>query len=281
MRALRSRAAAYLEAGVTIHFRGPAGIGKTALALDLASRRGRPVSLVTGGRELTSADLLGRATGETTREVRDRYVQRVLRTETRSRTEWRDSVLAEAMALGHTLVYDEFTRSAPETNNALLSALEEGLIAFADPSRSRRYLEAHSAFRMILTSNPDDYAGVSRAPDALLDRMVTFELRWPPAAEEAGAVARRTGVAVGDARVIVDLVRDVRARDDAVNPPSLRTAITLARLAAAQGARASAEDPVFVQICMDVLGARFGGGLDTRAALRALILSTAGAGGAA
>ena len=256
MEAIRDRAHAYLRAGVPVHFRGPAGVGKTTLALDVAARLGRPVALLTGGDEITSGDLLGRQLGETTREIRDSYVQRVVRTESRSRAEWRDSLLAEAMERGHTLVYDEFTRSPPAANNALLSALEERVLVFANPARGARYLHAHPDFRAILTSNPDEYAGVAGAPDALVDRVVTFDLGWCSEAGETAIVAARTGLPARDAGAVVALVRGLRARTAAPNPPSTRTALTIARLLAAQGVPARPSDARYVQICLDVLGAR-------------------------
>jgi gas vesicle protein GvpN len=226
------------------------------LALDLAARLGRPVAFLSGGEEIDSEDLIGGRLGETTCEVRDRYVQRVVRTESRRRAQWSDSVLSEAMERGHTLVYDEFTRSRPEANNVLLSALEERLITFADPARDRRYLHAHPEFRVILTSNPGEYAGVAAAPDALIDRMVTFDLAWCSQETETGIVARRSGLPLRDAAVVVGLVRALRDRSGARNPPSIRTALMIGRLLAAQGARATARDVNFVQICLDVLEAR-------------------------
>ena len=58
----------------------------------------------------------------------------------------------------------------------LLSALEERVLAFTDPVAGRDLLAADPEFRVILTSNPGDYAGVNAAPDALIDRVVTFRL---------------------------------------------------------------------------------------------------------
>ena len=176
LRSIQSLAVAYLTPGAPVRFRGPAGAGKTKLALNVAAHFGRPVSLVAGDSRMTSADLIGRKVGLNTRHVQDRYVQRVVKTAAESRVAWADSVLTEAMLQGHTLVYDEFTRAPAEANNALLSALEKRILILSNPAGTQRYVRGPPEFRAILTSKPEEYAGVSAAPDALFDRMVTFDL---------------------------------------------------------------------------------------------------------
>ncbi len=265
LRSMHSRAVAYLRAGAPVHFRGPAGAGKTTLALHVAAWLGRPVSMVTGDSRMTSADLLGREVGETTTRLHDRYVSRVVKTASATRVAWSDSALTEAMTKGWTLIYDEFTRAPAEANNALLSALEERVLILSNPASGRRYVRAHPEFRAILTSNPEEYAGVSAAPDALFDRMVTFDLSWSDHAAERGIVASRTGLDEADADVVVRLVRAVReagSKAGAASPASLRTAILLGRIMAALGVKAQARDERFAQICLDVLDARAPRGAD-------------------
>jgi gas vesicle protein GvpN len=160
------------------------------------------------------------------------------------------------MADGHVLVYDEFTRASPEANATFLSALEEGTLVLTDPAAGRRYLRAHPEFRAIFTSNPEDYAGVSTAPDALFDRMITFDLSSVRAETEAGIVACRTGIAPDDARVLVDLLRSLADSMPSENPPSVRTALMIGRVMAALSLGASARDERFVQVCLDVLETR-------------------------
>ncbi|MGF1469973.1 MAG: AAA family ATPase [Sandaracinaceae bacterium] len=256
LRSLRSRALAYARAGVAVHFRGRAGMGKTTLALEVARALGRPVALVTGDHALDSARLLGHAVGEDTVRTHDRYVQRVTRTQASTRTSWSDGILTTALAEGHTLVYDEFTRTPAETNNVLLSALEERLLVLTTPLREQPVIRAHAEFRVILTSNPDEYAGVGPAPDALLDRMVTFEVRGLGAVAEAAMIAARTGIPPEDAAVVARLVDELRRSLPPDHPPSLRTAVMIGRLLRALGIRACATEDRFVQVCLDVLGAR-------------------------
>jgi len=253
---LRSRALAYLRAGVAVHFRGRAGMGKTSMALRLAGDLGRPVALVTGDQGLSARDLVGRELGSERKMLQDSYVQRVKKLHETTRAAWCDGVLTESMEKGHTLVYDEFTRSSPDTNNILLSVLEERLLVVPSPVRRERYVHAHPEFRIIFTSNPEEYAGVTAAPDALFDRMITLDVSWLSLETEAGIVAARTGLAVGEARETVALLRALRDVIPGENPPSLRTAITMGRIMAMLGVRADRSDERFVQICLDVLEAR-------------------------
>src|SRR4030042_3108159 len=60
---LVERALAYLDAGYPINLSGPAGTGKTTLALHIASQLGPPVTLIHGDDEFGSSDLVGNAPG--------------------------------------------------------------------------------------------------------------------------------------------------------------------------------------------------------------------------
>ena len=255
---LESRALTYLGAGVPVHFQGPAGMGKTTLALRVAGRLGRPVGFLTGNSWLTRDDLVGRQVGHSLRRIDDSYIASVRRTESQSRADWEDAVLTAAMEEGHTLVYDEFTRAPPEANATLLSVLEERVLVFTDPAARRAYVEAHPEFRVILTSNPEDYVGVNAAPDALLDRIVTFRLDHLSAEAEAGIVSARTDLDPANAQRLVALVRRLRTAGLPGMPASLRTALLIARLMRAQDIAPVVQDPRFLQICADVLCGRSG-----------------------
>src|SRR5579864_6668425 len=172
---LAERALAYLDAGYAVHFAGPAGTGKTTLAFHVAARRERPVTLIHGDDEFSSSDLIGKDTGYRKSKLVDNYIHSVLKTEENMSTLWMDNRLTMACQQGHTLIYDESNRSRPEANNSLLSVLEERILNLPSLRRSGEgYIEVHPEFRAIFTSNPEEYAGVHKTQDALMDRLITI-----------------------------------------------------------------------------------------------------------
>jgi nitric oxide reductase NorQ protein len=250
------RALLYLNAGIPIHLRGPAGTGKTTMAMQLAARLGRPAVLLTGDDGLTPGHLVGREIGMKSKQVVDRYVHSVHKVETHTTSIWSDAVLTQAVVEGLTFVYDEFTRSPPEANNPLLSVVEERILIFPAGTRRERLVRAHPEFRAILTSNPEEYAGVSRPQDALLDRVITLDLDDYDRETEIGIVANRSGLEHTAATGIVDLVRAIRRLPKVQHPPSMRSAIMIARVVARERILPTADDPRFIRLCLDVLAAK-------------------------
>jgi len=252
---ITNRALAYLQAGYPVHFSGPAGTGKTTLALHVAALRGRPVSLMHGDDEFGSSDLVGGEYGYRKSKLIDNFIHSVVKTEESMSTLWADNRLTLACKAGDTLVYDEFTRSKPEANNALLSVLEERLLTL--PKRRDQgdgYLEVHRDFRAIFTSNPEEYAGTHRTQDALMDRLITVQVGYYDRETEVRITQAKSGIQVDQAEAIVDIVRALRDLGDGKQGPSLRASIMIARVTAQQDARARSGDSTFTDICHDVLG---------------------------
>jgi nitric oxide reductase NorQ protein len=247
------RALAYLGAGFPVHFRGPAGTGKTTLALHVAAQLGRPVMLIAGDEQFTSADLIGEQSGYRFRRVVDRYIHSVVKYEEDAQQQWVDNRLTTACREGFTLVYDEFTRSRPEANNVLLAVLEERVLVLPTATGPSSYVKVHPEFRAIFTSNPQEYAGVHESPDALSDRLVTMDLDYYERETEIAITASNSRLPYDEAARVVDIVREFRASGEYDQAPTLRACIMIARVAALQGLVPSARDPRFVQICLDVL----------------------------
>lgn len=245
------RAMTYLDAGYACHFRGSAGTGKTTLAMHVANQRGRPVILLFGDEEFGTSDLVGKEKGLVSTRVTDNFVRSVTRTEEFHRPQWVDSRLTTACKHGYTLVYDEFSRSRPEANNVLLTVLEERILALSDAPQGSNYMRVHPEFRAVFTSNPEDYAGVHRTQNALLDRMITIELDYYDRDTEVAITQARAGADRGSAERIVDLVRRIRAAGGS-QQPTLRASIMVGRILRQLGP-AAFKDPVFVDACMDVL----------------------------
>jgi nitric oxide reductase NorQ protein len=253
IRELTERALAYLAAGFPVHLRGPAGTGKTTLALHVAAQLGRPVMLIAGDEEFATSDLIGGQYGYRYRKVVDRFIHTVLKYEEDATQRWVDHRLTTACREGFTLVYDEFTRSRPEANNVLLAVLEERLLVLPTMSRDDAYVKVHPDFRAVFTSNPQEYAGVHEAQDALSDRLVTIDLDYYDRETEIAITAARSGLPMEEATRIVDLVRDYRASGEYDQTPTLRACVMIARVTAMQGLHPSARDPRFMGICLDVL----------------------------
>jgi gas vesicle protein GvpN len=246
------RATTYLNAGYACHLRGSAGTGKTTLAMHVAHERGRPVMLMFGDEEFGTSDLVGSEKGMHSTKVTDNFVRSVTKTEEFRRPQWVDKPLTTACKHGYTLVYDEFSRSRPEANNTLLTVLEERILALPDSQCGGLHMRVHPEFRAIFTSNPEDYAGVHKTQNALLDRMITIELDFHDRDTEVAITAARAGVEPDVAARIVDLVRHVRSTAS-VQRPTLRASVMIARIMRQLGCQATLGDPVFVAACLDVL----------------------------
>jgi gas vesicle protein GvpN len=248
------RALAYLNVGYPVHFSGPSGTGKTTLAFHIAAQLGRPVSLIHGDDEFGSSDLIGRDSGYRKYKLYDNYIHSVMKTEEHLNTQWEDNRLTTACKNGNTLIYDEFTRSRPEANNALLSVLEEKFLNLPRLQRADKgYLDVHPDFRAIFTSNPEEYAGVHKTQDALMDRLITLPLRHFDRETEVEVVIARSRLEPVDAEIIVDIVRELRNTGVNNNRPTIRASIAIARVLANLGAHARMDNHIFMRTCRDVL----------------------------
>jgi nitric oxide reductase NorQ protein len=243
----------YLELGYAVHLSGPAGTGKTTIAMHLASLLGRPVMLIYGDEEFGSSDLLGGEKGLVSKRLVDNYVRSVLKTEESVRSVWVDQRLTTACREGYTLIYDEFSRSHAEANNVLLSVLEEKLLALPEGRYGETYIHVHPKFRAIFTSNPDEYAGVYTPPSALMDRLITIRLDAYDAETEVAITTAKSGLPKENAQKIVELVRKVREGADGIRMPTIRAAIMIGRILERRGGKIHPDDEIFMETCLDVL----------------------------
>ncbi len=208
---LVDHALAYLEADLPVHFCGPAGTGKTALALHVAAKLNRPIVLIHGDDEFKTPDLVGAEYGFRLKRLRDQYIHSVTKLEEDVVKRWTDNRLTVACKHGLTLVYDEFTRS--KTRGQQYTAVHFGRET-AGLARRRHgrttTLPCTPKFRAIFTSNPEEYAGIHKAQDALRDRLVTIHVGYFDGDTEVAITASRSGIAESDAKRLVNLVRAFR-----------------------------------------------------------------------
>ena len=262
---LVDRTLAYLGAGFPVHLTGPAGTGKTCLALYAAAQIGRPVVVIHGDEELGTSDIVGGRYGLRHNKILDNFIHSVRKLDYKVEPIWVDNRLTVACKSGFTLVYDEFTRSRAEANNALLSVLEEGVLDLPAGRSDHSFIRVHPNFRAIFTSNPSEYAGVHRAADALQDRMITIKLGDYDRDTEIAITMTKSGVGEKSASRIVDIVRGLReyyqsnGHDHHVCPTA-RASIMIATVLKTYGAQPKPGDKNFVSLCHDVLDSSRGDG---------------------
>jgi len=116
------------------------------------------------------------------------------------------------------------------------------------------YLKVNPAFRAIFTSNPEEYAGIHKSQDALMDRLITIHVDYFDRETEVAITAARSGISAVDAGRVVDLVRGIRHKRVDRHRPSLRAAIMISCVVARRGATFDPTDPVYQHTCRDVLG---------------------------
>lgn len=247
------RALRYLKSGYSVHLKGPAGTGKTTLALHLADLLGRPIMLLFGDDEFKTSDLIGSQSGYTRKKVVDNYIHSVMKVEDELRHNWIDSRLTLACREGFTLVYDEFNRSRPEVNNVLLSALEEKLLVLPPHQNRSEYIRVSPHFRAIFTSNPEEYCGVHGTQDALQDRLITINMPEPDELAQQQILTQKVGLDSLAALQIVRLVKAFQADAAPDMVSSLRPSLMIATICNDHGIIPLAENSDFRDVCSDVL----------------------------
>lgn len=247
----RLRALLYLQAGYPIHFVGPSGIGKTSLALFVARQLNKPVTIIRGHHELSNKELLGYHYGISKKEVVDNYIHSVYKKEQVIKPIWIQGQLIEAVKKGYTVIYDEFSRSLPETNNIFLALLEEKVLPIYGKEKEF-YINCHPQFSIIFTSNPEEYAGTFHAQEALLDRFITISLDFLDEETELEILQQKIRLNAREAREVVRLVSKVRAQGKEFSP-SLRSSIMIATIAKKANIPITPENKQYQALCIDVL----------------------------
>lgn len=253
---IAARALRYLQSGYSVHLRGPAGTGKTTLAMHLADLLSRPIMLLFGDDEYKTSDLIGNQSGYTRKKVVDNFIHSVIKVEDEMRQNWVDSRLTLACREGFTLVYDEFNRSRPEVNNVLLSALEEKLIVLPPSGNRPEYIRVNPHFRGIFTSNPEEYCGVHGTQDALMDRLITINIPEPDELTQQEILVQKTNIERSAALAIVRLVKAFQRKASRERASSLRASMMIAKVCQEHDVRVVPEDVDFRDTCSDILLSR-------------------------
>lgn len=249
---IMDRALLYLESGFPVHLSGIAGTGKTSLALKLAEKLNQPYILIYGNEDFNSTDLLGSNIGFKNRKIIDNFVQSVHKTEEEIKRIWIDNRITTACKNGYTLIYDEFTRSSPESNNILLSIFEEKLLQLPPLRGKQSFINVSNNFRAILTSNPREYAGVHPSQDALLDRLITIELEGYDRQSEIEILMKQSKLDEKTSIIIVNFIEGLRKNKELFDNSSLRGAIKLGKIIKGGNLNIKKDLEKLVYICIDI-----------------------------
>ncbi len=246
------RAKIYLKAGLAVHLTGPAGVGKTTLALKIAKELNDVYYLIQGDETFTRNDLVGGLYGYYQKVVEDNFISSVSKIERRLTPIWVDNPVALACQEGGVLVYDEFTRARPETNNALLGILSEKVLLITDRSGKLSLVDVHPNFRLILTSNPKEYVGVYKTQDALQDRLVTIQLNRLDEETETMITAKHNNLKYSQALKIVRFVRAVHEIEKLPHSTT-RVSIMIGKIYQSEFLESS-DERLLVRCCHDIMG---------------------------
>lgn len=248
---IMNRALLYLQTGIPVHFSGASGTGKTSLALKIAEKLKQPFILIYGNEDFTSTDLMGNFVGFETNTVKDNFIHSVYKTREETKRIWVDNRVTTACKHGYILIYDEFTRTPPESNNILLSVLEEQILQLPPIRGEKNYLEVNPDFKAIFTSNPKEYAGVHPTQDALLDRMITINLNGYDIKTETLILCNQTKLNNSKAKKLILLINKFKNQETLNHLPTLRTAIKLGRVIKKGQIKLSSNQ--FEKICIDII----------------------------
>ncbi|HBE80146.1 MAG TPA: gas vesicle protein GvpN [Firmicutes bacterium] len=246
------KAKIFVKAGLTIHLTGPAGVGKTSLALKIAKDLDSLYYFIQGDETFTRNDLVGGLYGYYQKVVEDNFIPSVSKVE-RLLTPIRvDNPVALACQEGRTLIYDEFTRARPETNNVLLGILSEKVLLITDRSGKLTLVDVHPNFRLILTSNPKEYVGIYKTQDALQDRLVTIQLNQLDEETEALITAKHNNLSRLQARKIIRFVRKVHESENLPHSTT-RMSIMIGKIYQSEF-QGRSDKRLFIKCCQDIMG---------------------------
>ena len=210
-------ALAVLRGGRHLLLEGPAGVGKTRLALAACAALGRGVARVDGDDRYSEARLVGWFDPPA-----------VLRAGYGPQT-FTPGPLVEAMRAGAVLFVNELNRMPEAVQNVLLPALDERRIGVPHVGE----VAAAPGFAVVATQNPVEYVATGHLSEALRDRFEHLALAWQPEAEERAIVAAETGAPPALAAWAVRLARASRSHPAVRKGASVRAASAAAGLALA------------------------------------------------
>lgn len=170
-----SQVRACLKAKRNVLIEGPVGVGKTHLALSIASELSLPIFRVDGDSRYSEQKLSGWFDPPTVVKKGfgpDSFVP---------------GPLVEAMRSGGVLFINELNRLPEGVQNVLLPAIDERILLIPRLGEIR----ADQNFRVIATQNPKEFVATSHLSEAILDRFELVVLDYPSEEDEVQIVSKR------------------------------------------------------------------------------------------
>ncbi len=209
-------ALAAISSGKHLMIEGPVGVGKTILAVGVASHLGRPIFRVDGDERYTEQKLSGWFDPPIVLEKG--YVKGA----------FAPGPLTSAMSEGGVLFMNEMNRMPEGVQNILLPAMDEGVIEIPKIGTVR----AKKGFVVIGTQNPREFVATTALSEALSDRFELLMLDYQPEDEEMEIVRRNLPRKSSEliARAVW-IARRTRDHPNIRRGASVRAAMSIAQLA--------------------------------------------------
>ena len=204
--------------GKNILLEGDVGTGKTTLAKAVSSFLTSNFYRVDCSEELLPHNLVGYF--DPPLVIAKGYVE----------DSYRYGPLALAMMNGGCLFINEINRMPENTQNSLLTALDEGILEIT----KLKTIEAHEGFFVIATQNPAAHVGVTVLGEAMKDRFIWINLTYQSPEEEILIIKQEAQLSDGDtdkiATISQKIIQITRSNTSIRRGSSIRGAIDLATL---------------------------------------------------
>jgi gas vesicle protein GvpN len=207
-----------IKAGKHILIEGEVGVGKTTIAKAIAEYTCANFYRVDGTEDTFSHTLVGY------------YDPPVVIAKGYTEESFIYGPLSKAMMEGGMLFINELNRMPESTQNILLTALDENLLAIP----KLKSIKGDPKFRIIATQNPQAHVGTTAVGEALKDRFVWLHLDYQPEPEEIEITLQKLTEENPDnnkiAQIAVKIVRETRRSDKLRRGSSIRGAIDMAQM---------------------------------------------------
>jgi MoxR-like ATPase len=207
--------------GKNILLEGNVGVGKTTLAKAIAEYYGSDTSnfyRVDCSEELLPHNLVGYF--EPPLVIAKGYVE----------DSYKFGPLALAMMKGGCLFINEINRMPENTQNSLLTSLDEGILEIP----KLKTIKAHNDFFVIATQNPAAHVGVTVLGEALKDRFIWINLNYQNQEEEIQIIKQEANLNGDNSekirRISQSIIQLTRESTSIRRGSSIRGAIDLATL---------------------------------------------------